>query len=176
MVVEEAPGEEGEDQSIGGGVGREGGEVFGGGDGAGEHGGAPLGGGFGQFGAQPAAGVPGGDQNEAFLEVQRPSKAIFCPIFGQNGHGGGQGRRFPPHKVPGDCHGAKNRPKTGEKSIKMGQKRAKTAEKEFEAENRKSLENKKEPGGGNGEKAGKGGENRKKGVAEGVGGRVGWAG
>ena len=61
MVGEEALGEAGEDEGVVGGLGREGDEVFGGDDGARKDGGTPFGGDSGQFGAQTASGVAGGD-------------------------------------------------------------------------------------------------------------------
>ena len=49
-----------------------------------------LGGGDpGQFGAQTASSMAGGDQNEGLAEVQGALEAILSPFFGQNGDGGG---------------------------------------------------------------------------------------
>ena len=108
MFGEEALGEAGEDEGVVGGLGREGYEVFGGDDGPRKDGRAPFGGNPGQFSAQTASGVAGGDQNEGLAEVQGALEAVLGPFFGQNGDGGRQRRDFPSMEMPGGCHGGEN--------------------------------------------------------------------
>ncbi len=104
VPVEQALGQQGEDEGVGCGFRRKRNQVFRGHDGAGEDGGPLFGSDFGQFGPETASGMAGGDQNQGVAKVQRPLMTVLSPFLGQNADGRRQRGDFPPMKVPGDCH------------------------------------------------------------------------
>lgn len=82
MLSEQALCQQGEDEGIGSGLGREGQKMFWGYDGPGEDSGTLFGGDSGQFGAKAASSMASGDQNKFIAEVERTLISILGPILG----------------------------------------------------------------------------------------------